>query len=119
MDRIPRGLKGLDIGPRTRERFREALKGTKTVFWNGPMGVFEVPPFDEGTLAVARAIAELEGAYTVVGGGDSVAAVNRLGYAGRFSHVSTGGGASLEFLERGTLPGIEALGGLSPEEVAP
>ncbi len=110
-DRIPKGLKGLDIGPRTRGRFREALQGAKTVFWNGPMGVFEVPPFDEGTLAVARAIAELKDAYTVVGGGDSVAAVNRLGLADAFSHISTGGGASLEFLEKGTLPGIEVLGG--------
>ncbi len=108
---VPAGLKGLDIGPETQRRFAEALAGSKTVFWNGPMGVFEVPPFDQGTLAVARAVAGLADAYTVVGGGDSVAAVRRLGLEEAFSHVSTGGGASLEFLEKGTLPGIEALGG--------
>ncbi|GGM93955.1 phosphoglycerate kinase [Thermus composti] len=106
---IPVPYMGLDIGPRTQEAFAEALKGAKTVFWNGPMGVFEVPPFDQGTLAVGRAIAALEGAFSVVGGGDSVAAVNRLGLKERFGHVSTGGGASLEFLEKGTLPGIEVL----------
>ncbi len=110
-DAVPAGLKGLDIGPETQRRFAEALAGSKTVFWNGPMGVFEVPPFDQGTLAVARAVAGLADAYTVVGGGDSVAAVKRLGLEEAFSHVSTGGGASLEFLEKGTLPGIEALGG--------
>ncbi|WP_243094288.1 phosphoglycerate kinase [Thermus thalpophilus] len=108
-DAIPVPYMGLDIGPKTQAAFAEALKGAKTVFWNGPMGVFEVPPFDQGTLSVGRAIAALEGAFTVVGGGDSVAAVNRLGLKERFSHVSTGGGASLEFLEKGTLPGIEVL----------
>ncbi len=108
-DAIPIPYMGLDIGPKTRALFREALSGVKTAFWNGPMGVFEVPPFDEGTLEVGRALSELQGAFTVVGGGDSVAAVNRLGLKDRFSHVSTGGGASLEFLEKGTLPGIEAL----------
>ncbi len=106
---IPIPYKGLDIGPKTQEAFARALEGARTVFWNGPMGVFEVPPFDQGTLAIAQAIARLEGAYTVVGGGDSVAAVGRLGLKDRFSHVSTGGGASLEFLEKGTLPGVEVL----------
>ncbi|AEB11950.1 phosphoglycerate kinase [Marinithermus hydrothermalis] len=106
---IEDGWMGLDIGPDTRQRFAQALQGAATVFWNGPMGVFEVPGFEQGTLAVAQAIAGLESAYTVVGGGDSVAAANRLGLAARFSHVSTGGGASLEFLERGTLPGLEVL----------
>lgn len=108
-DAIPIPYMGLDIGPRTQAAFAEALKGARTVFWNGPMGVFEVPPFDQGTLAVGRAIAALEGVYSVVGGGDSVAAVNRLGLKERFSHVSTGGGASLEYLEKGTLPGVEVL----------
>ena len=108
-DAVPQPYMGLDIGPKTREAFTEALKGVRTAFWNGPMGVFEVPPFDEGTLSVGRALAALEGAFTVVGGGDSVAAVNRLGLKDRFSHVSTGGGASLEFLEKGTLPGVEVL----------
>ncbi|MCS7218771.1 MAG: phosphoglycerate kinase [Thermus sp.] len=106
---IPIPYMGLDIGPKTQEAFAKALEGAKTVFWNGPMGVFEVPPFDEGTLAVGRAIAALEGAFTVVGGGDSVAAVNRLGLKDRLGHVSTGGGASLEYLEKGTLPGLEVL----------
>lgn len=108
-DAIPIPYMGLDIGPKTCALFREALSGVKTAFWNGPMGVFEVPPFDQGTLEVGRALAELQGAFTVVGGGDSVAAVNRLGLKDRFGHVSTGGGASLEFLEKGTLPGIEVL----------
>lgn len=106
---IPSGWKGLDIGPGTQGVFGGALATAKTVFWNGPMGVFETPPFDRGTLQVGKAIASLKTAYTVVGGGDSVAAAHRLGVAGAFSHVSTGGGASLEFLEKGTLPGVEVL----------
>lgn len=108
-DAIPIPYMGLDIGPKTQAAFAEALAGVRTVFWNGPMGVFEVPPFDQGTLAVGRTIAALEGVYSVVGGGDSVAAVNRLGLKERFTHVSTGGGASLEYLEKGTLPGVEVL----------
>ncbi len=108
-DAVPAGLKGLDIGPAARESFAASLQGAKTVFWNGPMGVFEVAGFDEGTLAVARALASLEGAFTVVGGGDSVAAVNRAGLASAIGHVSTGGGASLEFIENGDLPGLAVL----------
>jgi phosphoglycerate kinase len=100
---------GLDIGPESAQAFAHALQGAKTVLWNGPMGVFEIDDFARGTLAVGEAIARLEGAFTVIGGGDSVAAANKLGMAERFSHVSTGGGASLELLELGTLPGIEAL----------
>lgn len=108
-DHIAEGWMGLDIGPASRLAFAEALQGAHTVLWNGPMGVFELPDFAQGTLAVAQAMAALPQAFTVVGGGDSVAAVNQLGLAQRFSHVSTGGGASLELLEMGTLPGIEAL----------
>jgi phosphoglycerate kinase len=100
---------GLDIGPASAQAFAHALQGAKTVLWNGPMGVFEVDDFAKGTLAVGEAIAKLQGAFTVIGGGDSVAAANKLGMADEFSHVSTGGGASLELLELGTLPGIEAL----------
>jgi phosphoglycerate kinase len=109
-DAIPAGQKGLDIGPRTAELFAAGLDGAKTVFWNGPMGVFELAPFAAGTKAVATAIAALPDALTVVGGGDSAAAVRLLGIdEERFGHISTGGGASLEYLEGKTLPGIDVL----------
>lgn len=105
------GLVGLDIGPDTAARFAQALEGAKTIVWNGPMGMFEEKPFDEGTIAIANAVAEAteKAATSIVGGGDSVAAVNQAGLADKISHISTGGGATLEFLAGDTLPGVEAL----------
>lgn len=105
------GLVGLDIGPETVEVFRRALEGAKTIVWNGPMGMFEEKPFDEGTVAIAQAVAEAteKGAVSIVGGGDSVAAVNQAGLADKISHISTGGGATLEFLAGDELPGVAAL----------
>jgi phosphoglycerate kinase len=105
---IPAGWMGLDIGPKAREAFATAIRGAKTIVWNGPMGVFELAPFREGTFAVAHAIAG-SGATSIVGGGDSVAAVTQAGLASRMTHISTGGGASLEFLEGIELPGVAAL----------
>ena len=107
-DKIPADKMGLDIGPKTRELFAEAAKSAKTVVWNGPMGVFENPVLAEGTKAVAKALAETD-ATTIIGGGDSAAAVMQLGFADQISHISTGGGASLEYLEGKVLPGIACI----------
>lgn len=105
---IPADEEGFDIGTETRKLFADALKGAKTVVWNGPMGVFEIPEYGEGTRAVAEALANLEDATTIIGGGDSAAAVNQMGLGDKMSHISTGGGASLEFLEGKELPGVMA-----------
>lgn len=107
-DAIPANMMSLDIGPATRELFANEVKSAKTVVWNGPMGVFENPILAKGTIAVAQALAETD-ATTIIGGGDSAAAVNTLGFGSKMSHISTGGGASLEYLEGKALPGIEAM----------
>ena len=107
-DKIPADMEGLDIGPKSRALFAEAVKGAKTVVWNGPMGVFENPTLAQGTLAVAQAMADSE-AVTIIGGGDSAAAVEQMGLGAKMTHISTGGGASLEFLEGKTLPGVACL----------
>ena len=107
-DKIPADRMGLDIGPKTAELYADAVKSAKTVVWNGPMGVFENPILAKGTIAVAKSLAETD-AVTIIGGGDSAAAVNTLGFGDKMTHISTGGGASLEFLEGKALPGIEAV----------
>ena len=106
-DAIPADKMGLDIGPKSAAMFAEAVKTAKTVVWNGPMGVFENPVLAKGTIEVAKALVETD-ATTIIGGGDSAAAVNQLGFADKMSHISTGGGASLEFLEGKVLPGVAA-----------
>ena len=107
-DKIPEGWMGMDIGPKSVEKFRAVIVGAKTVVWNGPMGVFEFPAFAEGTKKIAEACADCAG-VTIIGGGDSASAVKKLGFASKMTHISTGGGASLEFLEGKTLPGVAVL----------
>ena len=108
-DSIPADQEGLDIGPATVKLFSDYLQDAKTVVWNGPMGVFEFSNFAGGTIGVCEAIAHLEGATTIIGGGDSAAAAAQLGYADKFTHISTGGGASLEYLEGKELPGVASI----------
>jgi phosphoglycerate kinase len=107
-DAMPDGWQGLDIGPDTAAAFSNEIAGAKTVLWNGPMGVFELAPFAAGTHQVAEAVAGCKG-FTVIGGGDSAAAIRGMGLADSIDHVSTGGGATLEFIEKGDLPGLRAL----------
>jgi phosphoglycerate kinase len=107
---VPADESAFDIGPRTVDLFKKRIATARTIVWNGPMGLFEVPPFDTGTNAIAAAVAESD-SYSVVGGGDSVAAIHQTGLADKIDHISTGGGASLEFLEGKTLPGVAALSG--------
>ena len=102
-------MESADIGPETCELYAKALEGAKTIIWNGPMGVFENPVLATGTIAIAKAMASCEGATTIIGGGDSAAAVAQLGFADKMTHISTGGGASLELFEGKKLPGIECL----------
>jgi phosphoglycerate kinase len=108
-EEIPDDLMGLDIGPTTSELFKEAIASARTIFWNGPMGVFELTPFESGTHEVANAVARNNRAASIVGGGDSVAALKKFGLEERVTFVSTGGGASMKLLEGATLPGVEAL----------
>jgi len=109
IDSIPSNWEGVDIGPKTREIYADVIKNSKLVVWNGPMGVFEMTPFSQGTKAVGQALADAEGTYSVIGGGDSAAAVEKFGMADKMSHISTGGGASLEFMEGKELPGVVCL----------
>lgn len=109
IDSIPKDMMGLDIGPKSIETFKKALSDAKTVFWNGPVGVFEMEKFAKGTLEIANTLASLSGAITVIGGGDSVSAVNKAGVSDKMSHISTGGGASMELVEGKILPGVAAL----------
>lgn len=109
IEEIPADWEALDIGPKTSEIYADVIKNSKLVIWNGPMGVFEIDAFAGGTKAVAEALAESEGTYSVIGGGDSAAAVEKFDLADKMSHISTGGGASLEFMEGKALPGVVAL----------